>query len=107
MPSGKPDHPTWLRNSPGVKNRNLTGLLAVDLFRRQELENPHGPLATSAAPDRQFSCVRHVRWRRSRQQSSAEREEHPASPMGQKAEVADARESPREDMLQESAQKTS
>src|SRR5215471_15612050 len=59
---------------------------------RQELENPHGPLTTGTAPDRRFSCVRHVRWRRSRQQSSTEGQEHTTTPIREKAEVTDARE---------------
>ena len=72
----------------------------MDLFRRQELENPHGPLATRTAPDRRFNCLRHVCWRRSRQQSSAQGEEHTASPIRQEAEVPNARKASREDMFQ-------
>ncbi len=85
------------RNSRAIKNGNLTTLLVADLFRRQELENPHGRLATRTAPDRRLSRVRHVRWRRSRQQSSAEGEALAAPPVRQEAEIADARESPWED----------
>jgi hypothetical protein len=76
----------------------------VDLFGRQELENPHGPFATGTAPNRRFSCVRHVRWRHNLQQSAAEGQKLTAAPIRQQAEVADARESPWEDMLQEAAQ---
>jgi hypothetical protein len=93
------------RNSRAVKDGNLTTLLVADLFRRQELENPHWPLATRTVPGRHFdSVVGQVCWRRSRQQSSADGQALTAPPIGEKAEVPDAREASREHMFEEAAQ---
>ncbi len=84
-------------------NWNLTGLRVMDLFRRQKFENPHWPVATRTAPDSRFRCVRHVCWRRRRQESPAEEQALTAPPIGEKAEVTDAREAPWEDMFEEAA----
>ena len=55
-------------------------------------------------PDRRFDGGWRICWRRGRQQSSAERQQHTAASIGQKAEVANAREAPRENVFQETAE---
>ena len=54
-------------NLRGIKNWNLTDLLASNLLGRQELQNPHGTLTTGAQAHCRFSGVGRFYWRRSRQ----------------------------------------
>jgi hypothetical protein len=91
-------------NSRGVKDCGLTHLLAANLLSRQELENPHGPLATRATSHCRFSGVGRPCWRRSRQQSSAEWQKPTAPPIRHEAEVLDAREASWEHVFEKAAQ---
>jgi hypothetical protein len=91
-------------NLRGIKNSSLTGFLASKLFGRQELENPHRPLATGATPHCRFIGVGRLCWRRSRQQSSAEWQKETAPPIRQEAEVSDAREASWEHVFEETMQ---
>jgi hypothetical protein len=87
-----------------VNNQNLTGLFAIDLLGCQKLDNPHYTLATRAVPNRRFRGVWYVRWRGSRQQCSAQWQKHTAAAIRQKTEVPNARQAPREDMFQKTAE---
>src|SRR5262249_3159701 len=61
--------------------------------------------ATRTMPDRRFRVVGRIGWRRSCQQSSAEGKQRAAPAIGQNAEIANARKTPRKNMFQEAAQK--
>lgn len=87
-----------------VKSHHLAELLGIELLGRQEFEDPHWPLATRAPSHCRFCEVRRC-WRRSRQQSATKWEELTAPPVGEKAKVPDARETPREHMCEKAAQK--
>ena len=76
----------------------------MDLLGRQELDNLHGPLATRASPNRGFSSERRLCWRRSRQQSSAEGQQHTATPIRQQPEVPDTREAPWQNVFEKAPQ---
>jgi hypothetical protein len=80
-------------------------LLATNLQDCQKFDYPHYALATRAMPDRRFGGGGRICWWYSRQQSSAEWQQHTAASIRQKAEVANAREAQRENVFQETAEK--